>query len=143
MQERFGIPCSQPGDAHNADAKRVVARLQGLSRGLTAPRLHALPSLNRGGGTHPVPLQYVDQEIKYGLCHLINRGIIPLHSDLTNVLTGPDNVLHTEQVALRPHKARFASFAMAHAVSAMQLVHRCAFQYLWAASTEQQLWGCS
>jgi hypothetical protein len=130
VQERFGIPCSRPGDAQSTEARGISSSVFGAcAKGSTVPRPLPLPRLNRECGRATVPLQYVDREIAYGLCHLINRGIIPPHSDLTNVLTGRDNVLHTEAAALRPHRERFerpAAAASAPVDAAAELPYRIA-----------------
>ena len=130
VQERFGIPCSHAGDKADSAARRVlrsVAAYSHVSRGITAPTPLPLPQLHRESGTHPVPLQYVDREIAYGLCHLVNRGIIPRHSNLTNALTGRDNVLHAEAAHLRPHRERFERPAVVATVAevAAELPYRC------------------
>ena len=111
VQERFGIPCMQPGDAQHKAAKQVASRLEGLVLGGTTRKPELLPDTVRTGAAGPAPLKFVDREIKYGLCHLINRGIIPAHSDVTSTLTGPDNVLHTVAARLRPHGERFVQYA--------------------------------
>jgi hypothetical protein len=53
-----------------------------------------------------VLLDFVDREIRYGLCHLVNRGIVSPESNLTTAMTGANSVLHTVQAPLLPPELR-------------------------------------
>jgi IQ domain-containing protein H len=61
-----------------------------------------------------LPIELIDREIKHGLCHLTNRGIIPRHSDLSQTFCGPASVLNASHMALLPHQERFTKPVSLH-----------------------------
>lgn len=114
LQARFGIPCSRPGDSEDAAAVRVATTLGCVVRGSNAPPAMPLSRELREGCNAAAPVQYIDREIKHGLFHLVNRGIIPPHSDLTAAFAGPTNVLHAESVRLLAQNRRGAQARAPH-----------------------------
>lgn len=106
LQARFGIPYSRASDTSDAAAVRMATTLGGVVRGSNAPPPMPLSRELREGCNATAPVQYIDREIRHGLFHLVNRGIIPPQSDLTAALAGPTNVLHAESARLHAHHRR-------------------------------------
>jgi hypothetical protein len=106
LQERFGISCGRTGGDAPA---RAFSNLRGIVRGTTAPKPMRICRSFRESCNAQVPIELIDREIKHGLCHLINRGIIPRHSDLSQTLCGPASVFNANHVTLLPHADRFTT----------------------------------
>lgn len=106
VQSRYGIPFSTPAALPSAPH----CLHSGLARGSTAPAPNPLPSSPTAINTHDYTtalLSCLDREVKRGLLHLANRGLLPPRADITGALTGQSNVLHTQAVHLLPHEERF------------------------------------
>lgn len=58
-------------------------------------------------------LSCLDREVKRGLLHLSNRGLLPPRADITGALTGQSNVLHAQAVHLLPHEHKFIASSSA------------------------------
>ena len=89
------------------DSREIPAHA-GIVKGLNAPPATYIPSAPHLQGNSPALLRALDRELKHGLLHLVNRGLLPQGLDLTAALAGESNVLHTVAAPLLPAQTKFA-----------------------------------
>lgn len=139
MQTRYGIPfSSQTTPQGHAN----TAASSGLVRGSTAAAPNPLPRSTANFNTHDYTaalLTCLDHEVKRGLLHLSNRGLLPPCADITSALTGQSNVLHTQAMHLLPHEDRFiASPGVHEAAKEYGLYSRVSARRFKAAQATQE-----
>jgi hypothetical protein len=105
-QDRFGVPL--PEEDRMGGSENAIPGHAGVVKGLTAPAATYVPSAALLQGNGPALLRALDRELKHGLLHLVNRGLLPQGLDLTAALAGESNVLHTVAAPLLPAAAKFA-----------------------------------
>lgn len=100
MQDRFGIPFPDE-DTASATSDTIPAHT-GMAKGLNAPPAIYVSAESAVHGNSVALLRCLDRELKHGLMHLVNRGLLPQGIDLTAALSGERNVLYTSSANLLP-----------------------------------------
>lgn len=106
MQDRFGIPVPGEDTASAASDTIPAHNAATIAKGLNAPPAIYVPADAVIHGNSVSLLRCLDRELKHGLMHLVNRGLLPQGIDLTAALSGESNVLHTSSAKLLPAELR-------------------------------------
>ena len=95
-----------PAEDTASDVSDTIPAHSSIVKGLNAPPAIYVPAEAMIHGKSVSLLRCLDRELKHGLVHLVNRGLLPQGIDLTAALSGQSNVLHTSSAKLLPAELR-------------------------------------